>query len=85
MFLLDVCWANFPFLLNFRNQEIELIEFFVAVFSLLILKSVITLATKTFIYSFVLVDLFGLLYSKSASGKLFSFFEDSIVEKLCFR
>ena len=82
MFLLDVCWANLPFLLNFRNQEIELIEFFVAVFPLLILKRVITLATKTYIYSFVLVDLFGLFYSKSSSGKLFSFIEDSIDEKL---
>ena len=82
MFLLDVCWANLPFLLNFRNQEIELIEFLVAVFPLLILKRVSTLATKTYINSFVLVDLFGLFSSKSASGKLFSFIEDSIDEKL---
>ena len=63
MFLLDVCWANLPpFLLNFHNQEMELIEFFVAVFPLLVLERVITLATKTYIYSFVLVDLFGLVY-----------------------
>ena len=82
MFLLDVCWATLPFLLNFRNQEIELFEFFVAVFPLLILKRVITLAANKYTYSFVLVYLFGLFSSKSASGKLFSFIDDSIDEKL---